>query len=181
MPYQTKSGDCFHMTFGCHGAIDPYDPGKRELRPCATCCVGSEGAGGTCGTETTASDAVIAFANGTQTDEDFEHIKQHPILGYQILSSIKQSPELSVGAHYHHERYDGKGYPDGLKGEEIPVTARIIAVADAYDAMTSTRSYRKELSGEKTKEELRKGMGTQFDPKYAQIMLDIMEEGADRQ
>ncbi|MBQ6151258.1 MAG: hypothetical protein IJJ03_06355 [Mogibacterium sp.] len=63
----------------------------------------------------------------------------------------------------------------------MPETARIIAVADAYDAMTSTRSYRKGLSGEKTKEELRKGMGTQFDPKYAQIMLDIMEEGADRQ
>lgn len=124
---------------------------------------------------------VIINKEGKLTDEDFEHIKQHPILGYQILSSIKQSPELSVGAHYHHERYDGKGYPDGLKGEEIPETARIIAVADAYDAMTSTRSYRKELSGEKTKEELRKGMGTQFDPKYAQIMLDIMEEGSDRQ
>ena len=124
---------------------------------------------------------VIINKEGKLTDEEFEHIRQHPILGYQILSSIKQSPELSVGAHYHHERYDGKGYPDGLKGEEIPETARIIAVADAYDAMTSTRSYRKELSGEKTKEELRKGMGTQFDPKYAQIMLDIMEEGADKQ
>ena len=124
---------------------------------------------------------VIINKEGKLTDEEFEHIRQHPVLGYQILSSIRQSPELSVGAHYHHERYDGKGYPDGLKGEEIPETARIIAVADAYDAMTSTRSYRKELSDEKTKEELRKGMGTQFDPKYAQIMLDIMEEGADRQ
>ena len=124
---------------------------------------------------------VIINKEGKLTDEEFEHIRQHPVLGYQILSSIRQSPELSVGAHYHHERYDGKGYPDGLKGEEIPETARIIAVADAYDAMTSTRSYRKELSGEKTKEELRKGMGTQFDPKYAQIMLDIMEEGADKQ
>ena len=124
---------------------------------------------------------VIINKEGKLTDEEFEHIRQHPILGYQILSSIKQSPELSVGAHYHHERYDGKGYPDGMKGEEIPETARIIAVADAYDAMTSSRSYRKELSYEKTKEELRKGMGTQFDPKYAQIMLDIIEEGADRQ
>lgn len=118
----------------------------------------------------------IINKEGKLTDEEFEHIKQHPILGYQILSSIKQSPELSVGAHYHHERYDGKGYPDGLKGEEIPDTARIIAVADAYDAMTSTRSYRRELSDERTKDELRKGMGTQFDPKYAQIMLDIMED-----
>ena len=124
---------------------------------------------------------VIINKEGKLTDEEFEQIRQHPVLGYHILSNIRQSPELSVGAHYQHERYDGKGYPDGLKGEEIPVTARIIAVADAYDAMTSTRSYRKELSGEKTKEEFRKGMGTQFDPKYAQIMLDIMEEGADRQ
>ena len=124
---------------------------------------------------------VIINKEGKLTDEEFEHIRQHPVLGYHILSNIRQSPDLSVGAHYHHERYDGKGYPDGLKGEEIPVTARIIAVADAYDAMTSTRSYRKELSDEKTKEELRKGMCTQFDPKYAQIMLDIMEEGADRQ
>ena len=124
---------------------------------------------------------VIINKEGKLTDEEFEQIRQHPVLGYHILSSIRQSPDLSVGAHYHHERYDGKGYPDGLKGEEIPETARIIAVADAYDAMTSKRSYRKELSDEKTKEELRKGMGTQFDPKYAQIMLDIMEEGADRQ
>ena len=124
---------------------------------------------------------VIINKEGKLTDEEFEQIRQHPVLGYHILSNIRQSPDLSVGAHYHHERYDGKGYPDGLKGEEIPETARIIAVADAYDAMTSTRSYRKELSDEKTKEELRKGMCTQFDPKYAQIMLDIMEEGADRQ
>ena len=120
----------------------------------------------------------IIHKEGKLTDEEFEHIKQHPVLGYQILSSIRQSPQLSVGAHYHHERYDGKGYPEGLKGEEIPDMARIIAVADAYDAMTSTRSYRKELSEEKTKDELRKGMGTQFDPRYAQIMLDIMEEGS---
>ena len=124
---------------------------------------------------------VIINKEGKLTDEEFEQIRQHPVLGYHILSNIRQSPDLSVGAHYHHERYDGKGYPDGLKGEEIPETARIIAVADAYDAMTSTRSYRKELSDEKTKEELRKGMCTQFDPKYAQIMLDIMKEGADRQ
>lgn len=121
----------------------------------------------------------IINKEGKLTDEEFEQIKQHPILGYQILSSIKQSPELSVGAHYHHERYDGTGYPDGLKGEEIPQTARIIAVADAYDAMTSTRSYRKELSEEKTKDELIKSMGTQFDPKYAQILLDMLAQGTD--
>ncbi|MBR2706999.1 MAG: hypothetical protein IKE74_07180 [Mogibacterium sp.] len=76
----------------------------------------------------------------------------------------------------HNERYDGTGYPDGLSGEDIPAIARIIAVADAYDAMTSSRSYRDRLSDERTKEELEKGMGTQFDPEYAKIMLRIMDE-----
>ena len=113
---------------------------------------------------------------GRLTDEEFEHIKEHPILGYQILSNIKQSDTLNIGAHYHHERYDGTGYPDGLSGEDIPAIARIIAVADAYDAMTSSRSYRDRLSEEKTKEELEKGMGTQFDPEYAKIMLHIIDE-----
>jgi putative nucleotidyltransferase with HDIG domain len=119
----------------------------------------------------------IINKEGRLTDEEFGYIKQHPILGYQILSSIRQSPELSIGAHYHHERYDGRGYPDGLSGKEIPETARIIAVADAYDAMTSTRSYREKLSMDKTKEELRRGMGSQFDPKFAAIMLQLIDDG----
>lgn len=118
----------------------------------------------------------IINKEGRLSDEEFEHIKQHPILGYQILSNIKQSRTLNVGAHYHHERYDGSGYPDGLRGEEIPAIARIIAVADAYDAMTSSRSYRSSLSEEATREELVRGMGTQFDPQYAEIMLHIMDE-----
>ncbi len=119
----------------------------------------------------------IINKDGKLTDEEFGYIKQHPILGYQILSSIRQSPELSIGAHYHHERYDGRGYPDGLSGKEIPETARIIAVADAYDAMTSTRSYREKLSMDKTKVELRRGMGSQFDPKFAAIMLQLIDDG----
>ncbi|MCR5842809.1 MAG: HD-GYP domain-containing protein [Oscillospiraceae bacterium] len=119
----------------------------------------------------------IINKEGKLTDEEFEQIKLHPILGYQILSSIKQSPTLSVGAHYHHERYDGTGYPDGLRGEEIPQIARIIAVADAYDAMSSSRSYRAYLPLETIKRELKRGMGKQFDPKYAEIMLRMMENG----
>ena len=111
------------------------------------------------------------------TDEEFANIKQHPVLGYQILSSIRQSPYLSVGAHYHHERYDGSGYPEGLKGEEIPVIARIIAVADAYDAMTSSRSYRDALSKQKVREEIANGMGKQFDPKFASILLTMIDDG----
>ncbi|MBP5280525.1 MAG: HD-GYP domain-containing protein [Erysipelotrichaceae bacterium] len=114
---------------------------------------------------------------GKLTDEEFENIKLHPVLGYQILSSIKQSPYLSDGAHYHHEHYDGSGYPDGLKGEEIPVIARIIAVADAYDAMTSSRSYRGALSKEEVRSEILNGMGKQFDTKFAAILLIMIDNG----
>ena len=110
------------------------------------------------------------------TDEEFEQIKSHSLYGDQILSTIKQAPFLAEGARHHHERFDGSGYPDGLSGVDIPKIARIISVADAYDAMTSHRVYRAPLDRETVKEELRKGMGTQFDPIFAEIMLDIMEE-----
>lgn len=113
---------------------------------------------------------------GKLTDEEFENIKLHPVLGNQILSSIRQSPYLSEGAHYHHERYDGKGYPEGLKGDAIPVIARIIAVADAYDAMTSTRSYRGALSKEDVRNEILNGMGKQFDIKFAAILLEMIDK-----
>ena len=111
------------------------------------------------------------------TDEEFEQIKQHPVLGNQILSSIKQSPYLSVGAHYHHERYDGKGYPEGLAGTDIPRIARIIAVADSYDAMTSTRSYRGALGRQRVRDEIANGLGKQFDYEYAAIMLRLIDDG----
>ncbi|MCR5278674.1 MAG: HD-GYP domain-containing protein [Lachnospiraceae bacterium] len=112
---------------------------------------------------------------GKLSDEEFGAIKQHPVIGRQILSSIGKSPYLCLAANYHHERYDGKGYPEGLKGEDIPRLARIIAVADAYDAMTSKRSYRDPLPQEKVREELVKGLGTQFDPIYGKIMLHFMD------
>ncbi len=115
------------------------------------------------------SDAIIN-KKGKLTEEEYETIKSHPVLGNQILSGISEYPYLSIGAHYHHERYDGKGYPDKLKGEDIPEIARIIAVADAYDAMTSTRSYRDAISQELVREEIVKNSGTQFDPKIAKIM-----------
>ena len=116
---------------------------------------------------------------GKLTDEEFKEIKEHPTRGAQILSSIKMSPALSIGAHYHHERYDGKGYPEGLAGENIPTAARIIAVADAYDAMTSARSYRDSLPSYQVKNELIKGMGTQFDPEFARLMLQIIYGSCD--
>ena len=115
---------------------------------------------------------------GKLTDEEYSEIKRHPALGNQILSSIKQFPALSIGAHYHHERYDGTGYPDGLSGEDIPEIVRIIAVADAYDAMNSKRSYRDPLSAQKTRNELVEGTGRQFDPRFADIMLQIIDRGA---
>ncbi|MBO5986327.1 MAG: HD domain-containing protein, partial [Lachnospiraceae bacterium] len=85
---------------------------------------------------------------------------------------------LATGARWHHERYDGKGYPDGLAGEKIPEAARIIAVADAYDAMTSYRSYRGVIPQDKVKQEILKCSGTQFDPKFANIMVSMMDEDA---
>lgn len=109
------------------------------------------------------------------SDEEYEIIKSHTVRGYQILSQITQQPSLSIGAHYHHERYDGKGYPEGLKGEDIPEIARIIAVADAYDAMTSKRSYRDALPQETVRSEIEKGLGTQFDPVFGKIMLNLID------
>lgn len=117
----------------------------------------------------------IINKKGRLTDEEFETIKQHPVLGAKILENIKDSPYLSIGAHYHHERYDGKGYPDHLKGEEIPEIARIVSVADAYDAMTSLRSYREPIPQQTVREELVKGSGTQFDPVFAKIMLHLID------
>ena len=113
------------------------------------------------------------------TYEEYNIIKKHPVLGAKILENIKEMPKLSEGARWHHERYDGKGYPDGLAGEAIPEEARIIAVADSYDAMSSHRSYRDPLPQEKVQEEMKKGMGTQFDPRFASIMLQMMDEDVD--
>lgn len=110
------------------------------------------------------------------TDEEYAIIKKHPIIGADILKNISEMPGIETGARWHHERYDGRGYPDGLKEEEIPEMARIIGVADAYDAMASKRSYRDVLPQEVIKEEIRKGKGTQFAPDAADAMLELMEE-----
>ena len=110
------------------------------------------------------------------TDEEFALIKKHPGMGAQILESIKEDPELTIAARCHHERFDGKGYPEGLSGFDIPEVARIIAVADAYDAMSSDRSYRGKLTEEQIISELTEGKGSQFDPKFADIMLAILKE-----
>jgi len=113
---------------------------------------------------------------GKLTDEEFNIIKIHPATGYHILRGISEDSFLAIGAKYHHERYDGKGYPNGLCGEKIPEVARILAVADSYDAMASNRSYRDALPQEVVRNEIEKGKGTQFDPHIAEIMLQMIDE-----
>ena len=116
---------------------------------------------------------------GKLTEEEYAQIKTHPVMGDRILRNIEERPKLSIGARWHHERYDGTGYPDGLSGEDIPEEARIIAVADAYDAMTSHRSYRGILPQAEVRREIEKGSGTQFDPVFADIMLQVMDGDPD--
>ncbi len=118
---------------------------------------------------------------GKLTDEEYAIIKNHPVMGAGILKNITEFPKLCTGARWHHERYDGKGYPDGILGENIPLEARIIAVADAYDAMSSKRSYRDVLPQEVVRAEMEKGKGTQFDPVFAEIMLSMIDEDTDYQ
>ncbi|WDU82776.1 HD-GYP domain-containing protein [Caloramator sp. Dgby_cultured_2] len=109
------------------------------------------------------------------TDEEWEILKSHPEKGYRIAVS---SPELAGIADLilkHHERWDGKGYPLGLKGEEIPVECRILAVVDAYDAMTNSRPYNIVKTHEEAIEEIKRCSGTQFDPKIANVFLEVFE------
>ncbi|MBQ9361318.1 MAG: response regulator [Lachnospiraceae bacterium] len=113
------------------------------------------------------------------TDEEFAQIKKHPSMGYDILKMITELPELAIGARWHHERYDGKGYPDGKAGEEIPYIARIICVADSYDAMTSNRSYSKIRAQEEVRAEIKRCSGSQFDPAIADKMLQLIDEDTD--
>lgn len=110
------------------------------------------------------------------TDEEYERVKEHPQIGYEILRNIKTMPDFQIGARWHHERYDGKGYPDNLTYEDIPLFAQIISVADSYDAMTSNRSYRSYLPQEKVRSELEKGKNNQFNPKIAQKMIELIDE-----
>ena len=110
------------------------------------------------------------------TDEEYEIMKNHPVVGANILSNVTSMPFIVEGAHWHHERYDGKGYPDGLSGTDIPEVARIIGVADAYDAMSSNRSYRKVLPQKVIRSEIEKGIGTQFSLEFAKIMIQMIDE-----
>jgi response regulator RpfG family c-di-GMP phosphodiesterase/signal transduction histidine kinase len=118
----------------------------------------------------------IINKNGKLTDEEYKVIQSHPVIGSDILKNISELPNIGIGARSHHERYDGSGYPDGLKGEAIPEEARIIGVADAYDAMTSRRSYRDVLPQQVVRTEIEACRGTQFDPRIADVMLQMIDE-----
>lgn len=116
---------------------------------------------------------------GKLTDEERDIINIHPVTGFHILKGISEVPKIAVAARFHHERYDGKGYPNGLKGEDIPEIARIIGVADTYDAMASNRSYRKKLPKEVIIEELKRVRGSQLDPVVTDAMLELLAEGVE--
>jgi HD-GYP domain-containing protein (c-di-GMP phosphodiesterase class II) len=116
---------------------------------------------------------------GELTDEEFDEMKLHPVHGAEIISNI-QSPymsEIVPAVRYHHESWDGKGYPEGLKGAKTPLSARVLALADAFDAMTSDRPYRKGFSTERAAEIVRDCSGTQFDPELAKVFLRLHERG----
>jgi len=110
---------------------------------------------------------------GSLTVEEFKHVRLHSETGERILNPIAEDKEILRAVRHHHERYDGKGYPDGLKGEQIPQLARIIAVADTFDAMTSERPYRKAMSEEAACAEIERCRGTQFDPEAADAFLEV--------
>lgn len=114
---------------------------------------------------------------GRLTEDEFEVIKSHTTRGCDILTHFKSLTGVEEGAHYHHERYDGKGYPEGKAGEDIPLIARMICVADSFDAMNSNRCYRKRLSKDDIIKEIEKNKGLQFDPKIADIFLELIKEG----
>jgi HD-GYP domain-containing protein (c-di-GMP phosphodiesterase class II) len=132
----------------------------------------------------------VLCKNGKLTPEEWACICRHPSIGAGILRGIKQMREIVPGVLCHHERVDGRGYPEGLRGDEIPLTGKIVGLADSFDAMTSRRTYRDAMSVEHALDEIRKGLGTQFDARLGTIFLEsdverlwelIQQDGPDAQ
>jgi HD-GYP domain-containing protein (c-di-GMP phosphodiesterase class II) len=113
---------------------------------------------------------------GRLSEEEFEIMKKHPVIARDLLSSLELLSDLLPAITHHHERWDGRGYPDGLKTDETPLWARIIAIADSYDTMTSRRAYKEPYSAERVRDELSKGRGTQFDPVLVDHLEAILDE-----
>jgi HD-GYP domain-containing protein (c-di-GMP phosphodiesterase class II) len=121
-------------------------------------------------------DDAVLRKPGKLTDEEFEHIKQHPELGYRILADIKQLADVLPAVLHHHEQWDGRGYPFKLAGDQIPFIARIVAVADAYDAMTSDRPYRRGMAVERVEQMFKNGAGAQWDPEVIDAYFTVKDE-----
>jgi putative nucleotidyltransferase with HDIG domain len=119
----------------------------------------------------------VLLKPGKLTAEEFEVMKQHPVIGAEIIKHLKNAGSIIGGIRHHHERWDGMGYPDGLKGEQIPLIARIIQMADSYDAMTSHRPYRRGMTQEEVLHEVERCRGSQFDPKVSETFLQLLRTG----
>jgi len=118
----------------------------------------------------------ILNKNGFLTDEEYDLVKIHPVKSEQLILEMEELEDIAKIIRHHHERWDGKGYPDGLAGEDIPLGSRILGIADAFDAMTTERPYRKALTLQEAVEELARCSGTQFDPKLVEIMISIIQK-----
>jgi response regulator RpfG family c-di-GMP phosphodiesterase len=120
----------------------------------------------------------ILNKNTKLSEDEWKMIRQHPVIGFDVLQPVHflTKGHLDLVRH-HHERIDGKGYPDGLEGDQVPDLVRILSVADAYDAMSSTRAYRQAMPPDKIVEQIRNGIGTQFDPRIAKLFVDMIESG----
>lgn len=121
----------------------------------------------------------IINKHGKLSDIEYECLKLHPVLSYTMLKGISDDEKIELGAKYHHEHFDGSGYPEGLKGQDIPEFARILAVADTYDAMTSSRSFRSLFPQKFVRSEIEYQSGRQFDPDITDIMLQMIDEDKD--
>jgi HD-GYP domain-containing protein (c-di-GMP phosphodiesterase class II) len=118
----------------------------------------------------------ILRKNGSLSDPEWTVMREHPVIGAEIVAPMQFLGDAVDVIRHHHERFDGTGYPSGMKGEEIPLAARIFSVADSFDAMTSDRPYRDAMASERATEELREGSGSQFDPDVVEVFLDLVEE-----
>jgi response regulator RpfG family c-di-GMP phosphodiesterase len=117
---------------------------------------------------------------GTLTEPEYQAVRRHPLIASTILEPIQELATIIKDIRHHHERYDGRGYPDGLSGEDIPLGARILCVADSYDAMTSARPYHESRSEEEAREELRRCSGSQFDPRVVETLIEVLDENTSR-